>query len=90
MQEPSVIIKRKQECKTRNECVRLLYLKEGYISKSKGDICLAKCKNLEYISLLQSRATLAKNLQNQQNVAVSLVPRHSIQRSNSICISALA
>jgi hypothetical protein len=40
-------------------------------------MCLAKYKNLEYISLLPSRATLAENLQNRQNVAVSLAPRHN-------------
>jgi hypothetical protein len=48
-----VIKKQEQECKTSNECVRLLCKKEG-------DVCLAKCKNPEYISLLQSRATLAR------------------------------
>jgi hypothetical protein len=30
------------------------------IYKNEGDMSLAKYKNLEYISLLQSRATLAK------------------------------
>jgi hypothetical protein len=47
---------------------------------SEGDVSLAKCKNLEYISLLQSRAKLAKNLQNRQNLAVSLTPRHNMQK----------
>jgi len=65
-----VIKKQKQDCKTSNECVRLL-------CKKKGDVRLAKYKNPEYISLLQSRATLARNLQNWQNVVVSLAPHHS-------------
>jgi hypothetical protein len=53
----------------------MTYINE--VIRSEGDVCLAKCKNLEYISLLQSRATLAKNLQNRQNSAVSLAPRHN-------------
>ena len=46
------------------------------IIKKEGDVYNI-CKNPEYISLLQSRATLAKTLQNRQNVAVSLAPRHN-------------
>jgi hypothetical protein len=65
-----IIKKQKQDCKIGNKCVRLLYKREG-------DVCLAKCKNLEYISLLQSTATLARNLQNRQNIVVSLAPRHN-------------
>jgi len=58
MQEPSVIIRQKQYAKQATNKRLLSDMCICMMIRSNSDMSLAKYKNLEYISLLQSRAML--------------------------------
>jgi len=75
MQELSVIKKQKQDCKPGNECVRLLCDVGWYV---RSEACIAT-KTQQLYPPFPSRVALTENLQNRQNSAVPLAPRHITQ-----------